>query len=181
MESWWIQVSSQVLLEVGKWKGCTSEPENQERLCSLDGGTPDCLQLWLLFCLTDDKTEFFPSWLSLYFVVVGGFFFLLGLKGCDRTAEGLPLLFLAVAACVRWTVRRKRRRLQCLHAHGKTPDKAHGLLVSKEQICSQTSEVKERIHSWRPRGRLWRLLQPRKQCKLLGSRASGRRAHSERK
>lgn len=115
----------------------------------LDGGTTDCLQFWLVFCLTDDKTEFFllglVSILWLLFFFFFNFFF--GLKGCDRTAEGLPLLFLAVAVCVRWTVVRKRRRLQSLHAHGKTPDKAHGSFAAKEQIHCQASEVKERIHS----------------------------------
>jgi len=42
---------------------------------------------------------------------------------------------------------RERRRLQCLHVNRKTPDKAHGLLVAKEQIHRQASGVKERIHS----------------------------------
>lgn len=72
---------------------------------------------------------------------------MLCLKGCERRAEELPVPCLAVVVWVRWTVGSKRRRLQGPHAHGKIPDKAHVLLVAKEQIHGQASEVKERIHS----------------------------------
>lgn len=110
-------------------KRCTSESKSQERICSLEGGTTDCLQFCLLFCLTDDKTNFFfLLGLVSILLLLGFFYFLLCLKGCEGTAEGLPLLFfLAVAVWVRWTVGRTGRRFQILHAHGKTPDKAHVL------------------------------------------------------
>lgn len=71
---------------------------------------------------------FFLLGLVSILLLLGFFYFLLCLKGCEGTAEGLPLLFfLAVAVWVRWTVGRTGRRFQILHAHGKTPDKAHVL------------------------------------------------------
>lgn len=86
-ESSSIQVSPQVLLEVGKWKGCTSEPENQVRLSSLDGSTADCLQFWLLFAWQMTKVRFF-SCLSLYFVVVEVFSFCFFWKGVTEQQKG---------------------------------------------------------------------------------------------
>lgn len=148
-ESQWVQLSPQVLPEAGKWTGCTSEPGSLESLCSLDGGTQSASN----FCC------FSPSWQitklmgfvhGLVSILWLDFFFSFSfvLKGCDRTAERK-----AASAFPGWVSLhqvdggRERRRLQCLHADWKTPNKAHGLLVAKEQIYSQTSEVKERIHS----------------------------------
>lgn len=76
---------------------------------------------------------------------------------------------------VRWPGGRERRRLECLHVDWEPPDRAHGLPVAEEQIYSQASEVKERLHSWSPQGTLWRLSSPGKPCKLLDFRAAGRR------
>lgn len=106
-----------------------------------------------------DKIEFFVHGLvSVLWWWVFFFSFSFAFPGCGSR--------------VRWPGGRERRRLECLHVDWEPPDRAHGLPVAEEQIYSQASEVKERLHSWSPRGTLWRLLQPRKAVQAAGLQSS---------
>lgn len=85
------------------------------------------------------------------------------------------VFFFFLLICFSWlwqSCQVARRRLECLHVDWEPPDRAHGLPVAEEQIYSQASEVKERLHSWSPRGTLWRLLQPRKAVQAAGLQSS---------
>lgn len=163
-ESWWVWVSPQVSPEVRKWTGCTWAWKLGK---PLQYRVP---QVSTAFCLHDRWQKWgFCSWFSPYFMVVlvfWGFYFCFcfvcfgfpffflffflssHLKGCDRTAaRKAASAFPGCGALCQVDGRRERKRFQCLHADWETPDKAHGLLLAKEQIYSQASEVKERIHS----------------------------------
>lgn len=134
---------TQVLSEVGKWPGCISEFRSWENPCR-DCRVPPISAP----CLHDRCQD------GVLFIVQPPFSVVLFSKGVtEQQREGLLLLFPGCGSLGQ-VDRGWERRLQCLHADWKTPEKAHGLLVAKEQIYSQASEVKERIHSQRPRGRL---------------------------
>lgn len=91
-EGWWIQVSPQVLLKVGKWKRVHIWARKPWKTLQFGWGHYRLLLISTAFLPDRWQNWVFSPWLSLYFVVAGVFFFLLCLKGCGRTAEGLPLL-----------------------------------------------------------------------------------------
>lgn len=131
-ESWWVQASPRSYWD---GQGALLNPEAGKTLA----GTAEYLLFLPLIFMTDAKMVF----CSLF----GLHFLLYFQRVWQSSSEKGCLLLFPGCGSLGQVDRGWERRLQCLHADWKAPEKAHGLLVAKEQIYSQASEVKERIHS----------------------------------